>query len=197
MADSAKPNGKLTTGAVGGFLLAGSFILMFVSGGVAMAGGGGADGAGGGGFLGLISFILMLAGGITHAMGFFGLGSIYGGTNGIAGVFSIILGIAPVLAILLPILGGLSMLKISMIVLFGSAGLAGVLGGGGLMAAKSALAKPAGIVLLVGGIGALGLLLGMFGILPLSILAIFGYVGILGLAAGFLLSGITMLGERG
>ena len=98
MADSARPNGKLTTGGVGGILLCAAFALFLVSGGLGM---GGMQAAGG---LGLIGMILLIGGGICSAMGFFGLGKIYGGTNGIGGLFTLLMGIMPVVLLLVGII---------------------------------------------------------------------------------------------
>lgn len=206
MADSARPNGKLTTGGVGGILLCAAFALFLVSGGLGM---GGMQAAGG---LGLIGMILLIGGGICSAMGFFGLGKIYGGTNGIGGLFTLLMGIMPVVLLLVGIIfattasastlseggaraaGGIMM--IFGIVFIVSIALSGILGGLGIMGAKAALAKPAGILLLVGGIGALLSILTMFNVLPVSIAGILGYVVSGGFAAGFLLSGLAMFSER-
>jgi len=206
MADSARPNGKLTTGGVGGILLCAAFALFLVSGGLGM---GGMQSAGG---LGLIGMILLIGGGICAAMGFFGLGKIYGGTNGIGGLFTLLMGIMPVVLLLVGIIfastasastlseggaraaGGIMM--IFGIVFIVSIALSGILGGIGIMGAQAALAKPAGILLLVGGIGALLSILTMFNVLPVSIAGILGYVVSGGFAVGFLLAGITMFSER-
>lgn len=205
MADSARPNGKLTTGGVGGILLCAAFALFLVSGGMGLGGGNAMGG------LALIGGILLIGGGICAAMGFFGLGKIYGGTNGIGGLFTLIMGIMPVVLVIGGIIfvsaaspdmgesgaraaGGI--MAILGIVAFVAVALSGILGGIGIMGAKAALAKPAGILLLVGGIGTLMLILQTFGVLPLSIAGIVGYVTYGGFAAGFLLAGLTMFAER-
>lgn len=207
MADIAKPNGKLTTGGVGGILLCVAFALFLVSGGVGLAG---AQAAGGLAFIGMI---LLVGGGICAAIGFFGLGKVYGGTSGIGGVFTLIMGAMPVVLLLVGIIfastasvetmsegsaraaGGIFVtLGIVFIV---AIALSGILGGLGVMGAKAALAKPAGILLLIGGIAALVTVLGSFVSLPASLASILGYVMSGGYAAGFLLTGITMFAERG
>ncbi len=207
MADSAKPNGKLTTGGVGGILLCAAFALFLVSGGLGM---GGMQAAGG---LGLIGMILLIGGGICAAMGFFGLGKVYGGTNGLGGLFTLIMGVMPVVLLIVGIIfastasaGSLSeggaraaggIIMVFGIVFIVAIALSGILGGLGVMGAKASLAKPAGILLLVGGVAALVSILGAFGALPLSLANILGYVMSGGFAAGFLLSGLTMFAERG
>jgi hypothetical protein len=207
MADSAKPNGKLTTGGVGGILLCAAFVLFLVGGGLGM---GGMQAAGG---LGLIGMILLIGGGICAAMGFFGLGKIYGGTNGIGGVFTLIMGVMPVVLLIVGIIFASSMSGSSMsdggaraaggiVLVFGivflvSIALAGILGGLGVMGAKAGLAKPAGILLIIGGVAALVTILQAFGALPASLGNILGYVMSGGYAAGFLLAGLTMFAERG
>ena len=206
MADQARPNGKLTTGGVGGILLCAAFALFLVSGGLGM---GGMASAGG---LGLIGMILLIGGGICAAMGFFGLGNVYGGTNGMGGLFTLLMGVMPVVLLIVGILfattaspsdiseggaraaGGIVM--IFGIIFIVSIALAGILGGLGVMGAKASLAKPAGILLLVGGVGALLSILAAFGVLPLSIANILGYVVSGGFAGGFLLAGLTMFAER-
>ena len=207
MADSAIPNGKLTTGGVGGILLCAAFALFLVSGGLGM---GAMQGAGG---LALIGMILLIGGGICAAMGFFGLGKVYGGTNGIGGIFTLLMGLMPVVLLIVGIIfattasagdvseggaraaGGIVM--IFGIVFIVSIALSGILGGIGIMGAKAALAKPAGLLLLIGGIGALLSILTAFNVLPVSIASILGYVVSGGFAGGFLFSGITMFAERG
>lgn len=206
MADQARPNGKLTTGGVGGILLCAAFALFLVSGGLGVSG---MQEAGG---LGLIGMILLIGGGICAAMGFFGLGKIYGGTNGIGGLFTLLMGLMPVVLLLVGIIFATAASPSSMseggaraaggiMLIFGivfivSIALSGILGGIGIMGAKAALAKPAGILLLVGGIGALLSILTMFNVLPASIAGVLGYVVSGGFAAGFLLSGLTMFSER-
>lgn len=192
MAANATPTGKLTAGGIGGFLLAGAMVLLFVSGAAAMGG----AGQGGVGGLGLIAFILVVGGGICHALGYFGM------SNSLSGIFAIIFGISPVLAIVLPIVGGLSMLRISLLILFGSGGLLGIFGGISLMGNQSAggLGKAGGIVSLVG--GACMAFVGVLTLLPDlamslgGVVSIISMVGLFGSAAGFALAGVTMLGQR-
>ncbi len=191
MAANATPTGKLTAGGIGGFLLAGAMVLLFVS---EAAGAGG--GAGGAGILGLIAFLLVVGGGICHALGYFGMG------NSLPGILAIVFGIAPVLAIVLPIVGGLTMLRISLLILFGSGGLLGILGGISLMGKESAggLGKAGGIVSLIGGgCMAFTAVLTLIPDLAISlggVASIISMVGLFGSAAGFALAGVTMLGQR-
>lgn len=202
MAD-AKPTGKLTTGAVGNFLLGGAMALMALSGAVGGLTGGGAGGAQGAGALGLIAFLFIVGGGITGALGWFGLGSLHGGTNTLAGIFSIIFAVVPVALIVIGMGGGMNPSAIGMIflILLLPPGLLGLFGGLGVMKGANAMAKPAGIVLLIGGIATT-----VFAALAVASLetvvtspglaAILTYVGFFGLAIGFFLTGAAMLGEK-
>ncbi len=202
MAD-ARPTGKLTTGAIGNFLLGGAMALMVLSGAVgALTGGGGGEGAG---ILGLIAFLFIVGGGITGAIGWFGLGSLYGGTNVLAGVFAIIFAVVPIALIVLGTSGGMGggmgMAKIIILLVFLVPGLLGLLGGLGVMKGNSGMAKPAGIVTLIGGIAtaAVGVIIVFLPEMVLSsagLISILIYVGFFGLAVGFFLVGAAMLGER-
>ena len=88
---NARPTGKLTTGAVGNFLLGTAMVLIVLSGAAgALMGAGGGTGAG---ILGLVALLFVGGGGICGALGWFGLGSVYGGTNTLAGIFSILFAI--------------------------------------------------------------------------------------------------------
>jgi hypothetical protein len=190
MAANAMPAGKLTAGGIGGFLLAGAMVLLFVAG-AAGAGGGGAGAVGG---LGLIAFILIIGGGICHALGYFGLG------GGLPGAFAIVFGIAPLVAFLLPILTrSMEMALIGQVVLYGSGGLTGIFGGIKLMGLENGggLGKAAGIVSIIG--GAAFAFFGVMLFIPsllVSLGGIIGLVGLFGSAAGFALAGVTMLGQR-
>lgn len=202
MAD-ARPTGKLTTGAIGNFLLGGAMALLVLSGALAgFTGGAGAnDGAG---VLGLVAFLFIVAGGITGAIGYFGLGSLYGGTNVLAGVFSILFAIVPIALIVLAqsAMQGGGGLGVVVYLIFVPA-LLGILGGLGVMKGNSGLAKPAGILSLIGGLAIAG-----FGVILVtasslqdiasnaSLLQILTYVGFFGTAVGFFLVGAAMLGER-
>lgn len=202
---NAKPTGKLTTGAIGNFLLGGAMVLLVLSGAIAgFTGGGGANE--GAGILGLVAFLFIVGGGITGALGYFGLGSLHGGTNTLAGIFSIIFAVVPVALIVLGasggVGGGMGTLKIILILIFGVPGLLGVLGGLGVMKAQTGMAKPAGIVSLIGGLALLALAVLMLvgsAEMMLSMAGIFQiltYVGFFGTAVGFFLTGAAMLGEK-
>lgn len=209
MADS-RPTGKLMTGAVGNFLLGGAMALMALSGAAAGMMGGSSTASGG---LGLIAFILIVGGGICAALGWFGLGSLYGGTNTLAGVFSILLGLMPI-ALIVFVLGAaesasrggfdnvssesaVGAAKIIFVILFGIPALTGIFGGLGAMSAKTGIAKPAGIVLLISGAALAALaVMGILEAGSLSLFSILLMVGFYGSAIGFILAGVTMIGER-
>lgn len=205
MAD--RPNGKLTTGGVGGILLCAAFALMLIT--TLTAGGMGMGVGMGSGILGLLAFVLLIGGGICAGLGLMGLGKIYGGSAGLGGVFTLIMGIMPVVVFLLGIIlvssassggmsaGGAQGAGIIIVLLtMGSFALAGIFGGLGVMGAKAGLAKPAGILLLVGGIASAVALLGAFVALPQAIGTIVGIAMSGGFAGGFLLAGLTMFAER-
>ncbi|MBL8785429.1 MAG: hypothetical protein JNJ59_11040 [Deltaproteobacteria bacterium] len=223
---NATPNGKLTAGAIGNFLLGGAAALFVLTIGLAAFGGakmdeGSATGAG----IGLlVTFVLIVGGGITGSLGWFGLGSVRGGTNALAGIFSIVLGLVPILVIALAMGTAESAMKsgdlaaaqsrgasigtVALILAFGVPALLGVFGGLGIMSGKSGLAKPAGLVMLLGGLGCALLLVLSFlttdlGSMKVPMLfanptlsTIGLYVGFFGLAVGLILSGAAMLGER-
>ena len=204
-----KPTGKLSAGGVGGILLCASFALTLVA---AFSGGGGGMGVMGGGILGLIGVLLLVGGGICHALGFFGLGAIHGGTNKVGGIFTLILGIMPVVLFIVGIIavgsagsGGMSrggaeatggILGVLAIVMALSLALSGILGGIGLMASSVGLAKPAGILLIVGGsLVVLQFLNGLvLGVGIIGTITSYGVPAALGVA--YLLSGLTMFAER-
>lgn len=197
MAD-AKPTGKLTTGAIGNFLLGAALILMFVGGAGAMLSGGVAGVETAAIFM-LIGAVLIVGGGICGGIGWLGLGSMYGGTNTIAAIFSFLFGAAPLVLLIVGSAGagreggGI----IGMIFMIFVPGLLGLLGGLGAMGGKSSLAKPGGIVLLVGGIATLAL--GVFALARIGspeIAQILVYVAFFGTAVGFFLTGAAMLGEK-
>lgn len=201
MAD-AKPTGKLTTGAIGNFLLGGAMVLLVLSGAVAgFTGGGGGEGAG---ILGLVAFLFVVGGGITGALGYFGLGSLHGGTNVLAGIFSIIFALVPIILIVLGTSGGLTRdsLFIVALIVFLVPGLLGLFGGLGVMKAQNSMGKPAGIVSIIGGLAlaAIGILLVVGS--PETLISMAGlfqiltYVGFFGTAVGFFLTGAAMLGEK-
>lgn len=205
---NARPTGKLTTGAVGNFLLGAAAVLFTLTVGTAMFAGGQANE--GAGLMGLISVVLIIGGGICGGLGWFGLGKLYGGVNSLAGVFSILLGLVPILMVVLAMSavssarsGDMtessagSMGMIGLVLGLGVPALLGIFGGLGVMGAKTGLAKPAGIVLLIGGLGLAGLFaMIMLKIMNPSLMQIASYVGFFGLAIGFFLSGATMLSER-
>ena len=209
---NATPNEKLTAGAIGNFLLGGAAALFVLTLGAAMFGGA-APSATGAGILGLVVFILIIGGGITGSLGWFGLGSMHGGTNALAGIFSIILAITPILMIALVMGSAESMAKsgdfshaeskaasmglVGTILALGVPALLGIFGGLGVMSAKSGLAKPAGLVMLLGGIGCAALtVFALAGVGGPTLAMIALYVGFFGLAVGLILSGAAMLGER-
>lgn len=203
MAD-AKPTGKLTTGAIGNFLLGGAMVLLVLSGAVAGFTGGGGGGNEGAGILGLVAFLFVVGGGITGALGYFGLGSLHGGTNTLAGIFSIIFALVPIILIVLTTSGGLSRdsLFIVALIVFVVPGLLGLFGGLGVMKAQNSMGKPAGIVSIIGGLAlaAIGILLVVGS--PETLISMAGlfqiltYVGFFGTAVGFFLTGAAMLGEK-
>lgn len=202
MAD-ARPTGKLTTGAIGNFLLGGAMLLLVFSGAIAGFTGGGAGGEGAG-ILGLVAFLFIVGGGITGSLGYFALGSLHGGTNALAGIFSILFALVPIALIVLGTSGsfGRDSLFIIALIVFVVPGLLSLLGGLGVLKASNGMAKPAGIVSMIG-----GLALAAFGILLVvgsaemlismaSVFQILTYVGFFGTAIGFFLTGAAMLGER-
>lgn len=202
MAD-AKPTGKLTTGAIGNFLLGGAMVLLVLSGAIAGFTGGGGPNEGAG-ILGLVAFLFVVGGGITGALGYFGLGSLHGGTNTLAGIFSIIFALVPIILIVLTTSGGLSRdsLFIVALIVFVVPGLLGLFGGLGVMKAQNSMGKPAGIVSIIGGLAlaAIGILLVVGS--PETLISMAGlfqiltYVGFFGTAVGFFLTGAAMLGEK-
>lgn len=203
MAD-AKPTGKLTTGAIGNFLLGGAMVLLVLSGAITGMTGGGGGANEGAGVLGLVAFLLIVGGGITGALGYFGLGSLHGGTNVLAGVFSILFALVPIALIVLAQSamrggGGLDVIAYMGFV----PALLGILGGLGVMKAQSGMAKPAGIVSLIGGLAIAGfvvILMTASGLEDLvskaGLIQILTYVGFFGTAVGFFLTGAAMLGEK-
>lgn len=203
MAD-AKPTGKLTTGAIGNFLLGGAMALLLLSGAVSVGGGGGGANEGAG-VLGLVAFILMVGGGITAGIGYFGLGSMHGGTNVLAGIFAILVALVPIAALVMGsaggVRGGMGTIQMIFAIMCAVPGLLGVFGGLGVMKAQNSMAKPAGLVSLIGGIAlaAVGVLflvaIEMFVTSP-GLTQILMYVGFFGTAIGFLLTGVAMLGEK-
>ena len=200
---NAKPTGKLTTGAIGNFLLGGAMVLFVLSGAVAgfTGGGGASDGAG---ILGLVALLLIVGGGITGSLGYFGLGSLYGGTNVLGGVFSILFALVPILLVVGvqgAVTGGGAPGFLTY--LFFVPALLGVFGGLGVMKSQTGMAKPAGIVSLIGGLALVGLgviLMTSSSLEDLaskaSLLQILSYVGFFGTAVGFFLTGAAMLGEK-
>ncbi len=207
---NARPTGKLTTGAVGNFLLGAASLLFILTVGVAMFAGGRGAANESGGLMILITAVLIIGGGICGGLGWLGLGKLYGGTNALAGIFSFILGLVPILIVVLAMgavssarsgdlteSGANSMGIIGLILGLGVPALLGIFGGLGAMSAKTSLAKPAGIVLLIGGIGCAALLAFIFlKVLDPTLWSIAGYVGFFGLGIGFFLSGAAMLSER-
>lgn len=201
---NAKPTGKLTTGAIGNFLLGGAMVLLVLSGALTGMTGGGGGANEGAGILGLVAFLLIVGGGITGALGYFGLGSLHGGTNVLAGVFSILFALVPIAIIVLAQSamrggGGLDVLAYMGFI----PALLGILGGLGVMKAQSGMAKPAGIVSLIGGLGIAGfvvIIMTASGLEDLvskaGLLQILTYVGFFGTAVGFFLTGAAMLGEK-
>jgi hypothetical protein len=200
---NAKPTGKLTTGAIGNFLLGGAMVLLVLSGAIGgLTGhGGNNDGAG---IIGLVALLMIVGGGITGGLGYFGLGSLHGGTNVLAGVFSILFALVPIALIVLAQSamsggGGAG----ALVYLFFVPALLGILGGLGVMKASTGLAKPAGIVSLVGGLAIAGLAVILMTTSSLedlaskaSLLQILIYVGFFGSAVGYFLTGAAMLGEK-
>jgi hypothetical protein len=92
---SARPTGMLMTGAVGSIFFTIAWLIMIGSFAyvLGMVLGGGAPSAGtseGLGGLMLLSIVLMLAGGITQGIGFFGLKQLFGSMNSLAGLFAIL-----------------------------------------------------------------------------------------------------------
>lgn len=202
MAD-AKPTGKLTTGAIGNFLLGGAMVLLVLSGAATgMTGAGGSNE--GAGILGLVAFLLIVGGGITGALGYFGLGSLHGGTNVLAGVFSILFALVPIATLVLAqnAMSGGGGGNILFYLIFVPA-LLGILGGLGVMKAQSGMAKPAGIVSLIGGLAIAGFAVILMTSSSLEdivskagLIQILTYVGFFGTALGFFLTGAAMLGEK-
>lgn len=188
MSDSAQ-NGKLMVGGIatlliGVLLLLGNFIGIFRLGAEAS----------------VIGVIIYLALFIMSAIGWFGAGAIYGGTNAVAGVFSILMVVAAVL-IFVAVLIRSPELAIGGAYGLGLApGLIGLFGGIGLLAggAKGSAGplKPiAGIVLLVGGIAMIWVGLVIFGI-ELPLLSVMGYVAAYGFPIGMALAGVTKILSR-
>lgn len=209
---NAKPSGKLTTGAIGNFLLGGAAALFALTIGAAMFGGA-APSATGAGILGLLVFVFIIGGGICASLGWFGLGSLHGGTNSLAGIFSILLAVAPLLIIVLAVnavetaahsqslaaaeSSGQAMGTIGLVLGTGVPGFLGIFGGLGVTRARSSLAKPSGLLLILGGAGCLTLtVMGFAGIGSPTLGSIAFYAGFFGLAVGFFLTGATMLGEK-
>lgn len=211
MAD-AKPTGKLTTGAIGNFLLGGAAAIFVLTIGAAMYGGGAPSGTGAG-VLGLVMLLFIIGGGICAGLGWFGMASLHGGTNALAGVFSILVALVPILMIAL-VMGtaesmaasgdvhaaaesGRNVGTLGAILGLGVPALLGIFGGLGMLSGKTSLAKPAGFVMLIGGIGCAALLAFVFiGVSSPTLATIALYVGFFGLALGCILSGAAMLGEK-
>ena len=209
MASDTRPGGKLTAGAIGNFLLGTAAALFVLTLGAAMFGGA-TPSESGAGIIGLVVFVFIIAGGICAALGWFGLGSLYGGTNVLAGIFSIVLALVPILTIVLA-MGAVSSARsggmtassaastgmIGIILGLGVPALLAIFGGLGIMGAKTGLAKPAGLLMLLGGIGCAALaVFAIAGISNPTLASIALYVGFFGLAIGFFMSGATMIAER-
>lgn len=209
---NGRPTGKLMTGAIGNFLLGGAALLFALTIGAAMVGAAPPSGTGAG-ILGLLMFLFIIGGGICGGLGWFGLGSLYGGTNALAGIFSIVLAIVPLLMIAL-VMGtvestvrsgdlegaestarGLGL--VGSLLGLGVPALLGVFGGLGIMSAKASLAKPAGLVMLLGGLGCAALtVFSIIGVSSPTLATIALYVGFFGIGIGAFLSGATMISER-
>ncbi|TNF36226.1 MAG: hypothetical protein EP329_05425 [Deltaproteobacteria bacterium] len=194
----AKPAGALMTGAIGSFLIAAAILLMFVLG-VSFGGGAMGRGSAGGG---IIVGLFLLAGGIMSALGWFGLGKLYGGLNSLAGIFSILIAVTILLVVLGGVMMSVGMLQAGMYGILFSIPLTALLGGLGLMgsaskAGNAGLFQAGGIVLLVVGIA--GALIAVFALGQMGVGAlgeILGYVYIFGGIAGFALAGVAMMGAR-
>jgi hypothetical protein len=178
-------------------------VLLVLSGAITgMTGAGGANE--GAGILGLVAFLLIVGGGITGALGYFGLGSLHGGTNVLAGVFSILFALVPIALIVLAQSAMRSGGGLDVIAYMGFVpALLGILGGLGVMKAQSGMAKPAGIVSLIGGLAIAGFVVilmtasGLEDIVSKAgLIQILTYVGFFGTAVGFFLTGAAMLGEK-
>jgi|GEM_PF-2658619 len=194
----AKPAGALMTGAIGSFLIAAAILLMFVMG-VSLGGGAGAR-AGAGGMI--IVGLLLLAGGVMAAIGWFGFGKLFGGLHSLAGIFSILVSVTVLLLVLGGVMMSVGMLQAGTYGLLFSIPLTALLGGIGMMgsAGKSSnggIMQAGGIVLLV--VGLVGVLLAVFALGQMGVGGlgeILGYIYIFGGTAGFALAGVAMLGNR-
>ncbi|PKN55019.1 MAG: hypothetical protein CVU56_23525 [Deltaproteobacteria bacterium HGW-Deltaproteobacteria-14] len=172
---------------------------MFVMG-VSFAGGAGNAQAGIGGVI--LVGLLLLAGSITAAVGWFGFGKLFGGLHSIAGVFSILIAVTLLLFVFGFVMTSLDMIQIGGLGLLFAIPLTALLGGLGMMgsAGKSANAgimQAGGIVLLV--VGIVGVLMGVFALGRMNVgglAEILSYVYIFGGTAGFALAGVAMLGNR-
>lgn len=197
MSNGDRPAGPLTMGAVGAFLVAAALLVFyFTARGAAMGGGMGKEG--GQAMLAIVS-LLAGAGGILGMIGFQGLGKVYGGTNAVGGIFSLILGIGGLLFGLGALASIGAIIEPGMYALIGGLGLTGIFGGLGVMKAPG-VGKAGGILLLIAGIvWTLFLVLVFVPSLLISLLSLMDILMILAIfggAAGFIMGGVAMLGAR-
>ena len=202
---NGKPSGMLTTGAVGGILWALAIVIMFATGaGMAAIGGGmSAGGARTGGAMMLLAAVLMLAGGITQGVGFFGFKKMYGGLNALAGIFCLLFPIFMILLIVIGIMGVASLalyLSIAMPFVLAAAmlfpGLA-LLGNKGQTENASWAFMVGGICLAVaGGVLAVLMLLGLLKVNIGGIAVALFYVIMIGGLLGHIMAAIAMLSDK-
>ncbi len=200
---NGRPNGKLMTGGIGSFLIGAAFLIFIVAG--FAAGGGGLGFMRMIGGLGLLGVLLLLAGTITQSIGWFGMGNLYGGMNGQAGILDILVAASMVLAVLMGItgIGGPDLGMIfGYIIIFGI-GLGALAGGLGMMSAKGSAQQGgstlriAGLILVVGGgVWTLLMALAIAGVSIGSFGEILMWVALIGLTAGHIAAGAAMLGQR-
>jgi len=206
MDNADRPKGPLMTGAIGSFMIAAGLLIFFFTARqlLIMAMGGGMGGMGRedsdtAGAMFLVTLALTGVGGILAMVGFGGLGKIYGSTNMVGGLFALVLGIGCFVLVISGFAHSPGILKVSLYLILGGFALSGIFGGIGQLA-TTAVGKIAGIVLLIGGILWAWFFVGIFvpGVLePLaSIIDIYLMALVLAPAAGFLLSGVSMLSAR-
>lgn len=216
MSNGVRPNGRLMTGAIGSFMNGAAFLIVLLLLGVAilyaLSGARPEDNMSSeaaGGMM-LLAFVLVLAGGICGGLGWFGYANVRGSTSGLAGIFGLLMSVALILAVVLGLAHMIDLLEPVAWLLFGSIALNALFGGIGLLTGKDrdpakpsgGLAKAAGVILLVGGLGSIAMLLMLITRSPgpvtsADLLQILFYGTYATLGLGHILAGVSMAAARG
>jgi len=205
-----KPRGMLVTGGIGSIFFAVAWAV-FISMGAAVfamvTGGGFAPGEGDAslfGGLALLAFVMLLAGGFLQGIGFFGLGKMYGGTFGVAGVLTLLVSVSLIAAVVGALVQSQEILQYATFGIFGAMILGALLGGLGFLTAKGKAASGggtlafAGLLLLIGGLAAIIMVvLGLARVgVPEIVGQILGYAALGGMLLGHIGATIAFFGQR-